>query len=328
MARSIRTTRGNLGNPRGTLNKQAERLLRRNEAADKAASKAAATRTAVARLDRNETGEFLVSAFAAERNPDLGISVPKFPITAHQVLENMDGFVAVPDPVWKGRSVQYKVPHPGIVFLGVVNAKGEAVNKMVVNHSGDDFEQIRAKVRAGQILMDYLRFLEGKSGQEFHLGSVYVAGDLITEFCFAAAADQGVTMEGLRVRPNAQFTYDELAEKLGESIPVSAFGGAVEYFYRVPHSHTIVNVVRSMVLMMEGKASQLDEEVAKHLVWFANMYGALPDDEKRLVRYSATDVLDDLQTMVDMEKARATLAGGNGHADVGEVAEAAAVETA
>lgn len=333
MARSFRTTRGTLGDPKGSLvinNRKAERLLRAADKADKAVAGAVVTR-----LNQNKVGEFLVSAIAAELNPELGISIPIFPLTARQILEGMDGFVAVPDPVWKNRSAQCKVPHPGIVFLGVVNAKNSAVdeaNRIIqsgwADDLGDDFERARAKVRAGQILIDYLHFLEGRNDQEFRLGFVYLAEDLITDLCFATAAESGVTLKGLRVRPSAQFTYDELVENLGGSIRVSAFEGAVEYFYRVPPPHTVISVVRSMMLVAEGKSSQLDEEIRKRFAWFADLFAGLSDDEKRLVVYSAGDVLDDLQAAVDLAKERAALAGGNGHADVAAsdaVAEAEAV---
>lgn len=332
MGRSIRTTRGNLGDPRGTLGKKAERMLRKNEAAEKKVGKISMTW-----LDRNETGEFLVSALAAELNPDLGINVPNFPITAREVLENMDGMVGAPDPVWKDRSMQYQVPHSGIIFRGVVNAKEDAVKAadLIVQLGwadglGDDFERARAKVRAGQILVDYLHFMEGKNSQEFPLGSVYMAEDLITDLCFATAAESGVTLKGLRVRQSAQFTYDELVENLGGSIEVSAFENALEYLYRVPPAHAIVSVVRAMMLVAEGKGDLLDEEIRKRFTRFAGLFAGFSDDEKRLVLYSAADVLDDLQTVVDMAKARAVLAAGNGHADASDAVteEIAAVEAA
>ena len=333
MARTVRSTRGSLGNPKGSLSRQAERMLR---AADKT-ERAAATMAVAARLNQDEVGRFLVSALAAELNPDLEISVPACPVTARQIIWGMDGFVAVPDPVWSGRNIQYQVPHPGIVFKGVVNAKNEAVKAadQIVQSGwygnlGDDFERARAKVRAGQILIDYLHCMEGKAPSEFPLGSVWVAEDLVTDHCFALAADHGVTLKGFRVRQSTQFTYGELAENLGRVIAVSAFGGELEYRYSLAFCSPqyVTNIVRSMMMVVDGRASELNEETQKRLARFATMYNTLPADEQRLVRYAAEDVLKDLQAMVDMEKVEAVLAAGNGHAAASDAVAVEGVETA
>ena len=111
---------------------------------------------------------------------------------------------------------------------------------------------------------------------------------------------------------------------------MSAFGGELEYRYSLAFCSPqyVTNIVRSMMMVVDGRASELNEETQKRLARFATMYNTLPADEQRLVRYAAEDVLKDLQAMVDMEKVEAVLAAGNGHAAASDAVAVEGVETA
>ncbi|MFY9493327.1 MAG: hypothetical protein WAP55_02540 [Minisyncoccia bacterium] len=309
------------GNGKMGLGGKAERMLRRSQATGVGV-------TQPKRLDRNETGRFLVAALADELNPDLGIFVPKFPVSAGLVLMNMDGPVEAPDPVWKGRSMTYLVPHPGIVFTGVVEAKNVAHAEAIAivesgwaNGVNNGLAAARAKVRAGQIIIDYLHFLEGKNRVEFQLNSGFVAGDIVTDRCLSVAEESGVALKFINVRQSAQFGHEELMESLGGVITIQTFGGALEYTYRLPHPKAVATAVRGLVIAVEGRGT--DQKAVQH-------FSRMPEDERRLFIFSACDVLDDLLEMEVPEAAEATRVSGNGH-DTGDEAietEAATEEVA
>ena len=105
------------GNGKVDMSRKAERMLRQSQASGVVQPK---------ELDHNAIGKFLVSALAAELNPELGIAVPDFPVSGCQILMNLDGLAEVPDPVWKRRTLTYQIPPRKIVFFGVVEDKNKA----------------------------------------------------------------------------------------------------------------------------------------------------------------------------------------------------------
>ncbi len=319
-SKSTRSTRSSLGNPRAGFNSKADKMLRQAAAQEKPV-----IRTTVSKLNRDDVGRFLVSALAAELSPELEITVPDFPLSGYQILQNMGGFFTAADPVWKGREMQYKIPHQGIVFGGVVSAKnaslGEA-NQIAqsgwVNGIGNAFAVARAKVRAGQIIVDYLHFLEGKKKDTFDLGSTYIADDLVTELCLLQAEEQGVVLRGISVRPSAQFGYEEIMEGLGGIVNVSAFGGGLEYAYRLPDPMSVIGAIRNLVLATQGEGV---------LDWAKERFGQVSAAEKRLFVHISGDVLSELYELTEVSRHAEVekIVGGNGHPVVAEpVAEAEA----
>ncbi|MBI2465863.1 MAG: hypothetical protein HYV66_01365, partial [Candidatus Sungbacteria bacterium] len=289
------------------MDAQASKMLRRAAAMQEKMM----IRRTVTRLDRDQLGEFLVSALAAERNPDLEIRVPQFPLTASQILQNMDVVFTAPDPDWKDRKMQFKVPHQGVVFVGVVNTKNKALEEAGqiimsgwANGLATAFAVAQAKVRAGQILVDYLHFLEGKNESVFGLGATYVADDLVTEVCLTQAEEQGVALKDASwIRQSAQFGYEELMEDLGGTISVSAFEGELEYTYRLPDPMSVIGAIRNLILATQGEGM---------LDWAKARFSQMSDREKRLFVYVAEDdVLRELYELAAAEKAATEKAGGN-----------------
>ena len=306
------------GNGKMGLGGKAERMLRKSQATGVGVIQPK-------RLDRNEISKFLVAALADELNPDLGIFVPKMPVSAYQILMNMDRTVEAPDPVWKGRTLIYLVPHPGIVFAGVVEAKSVAHTAAIAivesgwaNGVGNGLAAARAKVRAGQIILDYFHFMEGKKKKEFGLNSVFVAQDIVTDRCLAMAEERSVALEFINIRQSAQFGHEELMENLGGSITVRAFEGALEYTYHLPPPNAVATAVRGLVIAVEGRSS--DQKAVQH-------FSRMPEDERRLLIFSACDVLDDLAGIeiataeLATEAAEAARAAGNDHSAGDEAVE-------
>ena len=300
------------GNGKMDLGRQAERMLRQSQASGVVQPRV---------LERNAIGKFLVASLAAELNPDLGIAVPEFPVSFYKILMNLGGQADVPDPVWKKRTLAYQIPSPRIVFFSVVEAKNvahaETISIVVksgwANGAGNEFAVARAKVRAGQILVDFLHFLEGKNKAEFWLNPAYVAQDIVVDRCFTTAEESGVALKFLKVRQSAQFGHEELMENLGGAIAIRAFEGALEYTYHLPHPKVVVTAVRGLVMAVVGRST--DERAVEY-------FAPMPDDERRLLLHVACDVLDDLAGMEIPEAAAAAKMSGNGHeAGVVEVTE-------
>lgn len=329
MARTNRSTRGStrgtLTNPTG-LDAKASKMLGRVAAQEKVV-----VQPTINRLDWDQLGRFLISALAAELSPELEITVPDFPLTAGEVISNMDNLFEAPDPVWRNRRMQYKVPHPGVVFESVVAAKNQALADLDritgpwANDLGDAYATTRAKVRAGQILVNYLQslyLLERSQNQKtteliFNLINVYVAEDLVTELCLAEAEKQGVVLRDIVVRPSAQFGYEELMENLGGDIKIKAFGGKMEYTYHLPDPISVAGAMRDLALATQGEGSL--NSVKK---WFHKMSA----DEQRLFVYVVDDVLRELIELAAAEKVETENVGGNGH--VADPAVAVEAETA
>ena len=310
------------GNGKMGLGRDAERMLRQSQQASGSGV------IQPKRLDRDAIGRFLVASLAAELNPELGITVPEFPVDSYQILTNMDQLVKVPDPIWKSRTLTYQIPHPGIVFCGVVEAKNAAHAETIAivesgwaNGVGNGLAAARAKVRAGQILVDYLHFLEGKNQSEFWLSASFVAQDILVDRCLAVAEESGVGLRFLKVRQSAQFGHEELMEYLDDVITVKALDGALEYTYHLPHPKAVATAVRGLVIAVDGRGA--DQKAVEY-------FSSMPEDEKRLFFHMACEVLDDLMGMEipAAELATEAKAAGNGHAAASDAVAVEGVETA
>jgi hypothetical protein len=293
-----------MATPVSSVERKAERMLRASGA------------TAVPKNlpDRDTTGRFLVDALVAELEPDLGIVVPDYPISARDLLSNMGGEFVQSNGTWKSRSWLYKVLQAGSLFIGVVNAKNEAVklvNRIVesgwTDPESDEYLFARAEVRAAQVLVDWFHWKEGKNKEVFFLGAAFVAQDLITDLCLSQADEEGVALSHIRVRESAQLSYETIMENLDGVVTLTAFGGALEYRYKLPHPGSIHKVVRGLAGIVSGdvKPDEKNEGVARWLI-------GLPEAEKDLYAFSAGDVLAELKGMEEPAK-------GNGKPKKGDV---------
>jgi hypothetical protein len=200
----------------------------------------------VKKLEKGDVGRFLVAALAAEREPDLGIVVPTFPISAAEVLASMDSTVDVPNATWKNRCWRYHVPSHRDVFFGVCDAKSVALaeaNQIIeagwINGVGNAFPIARAKVRAGQVLIDWLHFKEGRSKDELSLSATFVASIMITDLCMHDAEVSSVPLIHIKVREAAQLTYEEITENLNGGVEINAFDEVLKLRYRLPHPGSV-----------------------------------------------------------------------------------------
>lgn len=209
-------------------------------------------------VDRDDLAYYIVEAIAGEMaGHEIGTSYERFRFTPAEAIAHMDGTVAVETGGDRFKRQRfYGIPHPGVMFTGVVyGIKNPAVakaNELLKNLSAQDaaqYEELCWKIRAGQVMVDFLHF-----GKEVADGKRQ-PGDITIKFAHKGVAKALVHMALVRlaIAENFPLQAAEVPQyfpldwnrtvgsmsRAGGKVRVTVLNGAVDVEYILPYNGAI-----------------------------------------------------------------------------------------
>lgn len=256
--------------------------------------------SAPVRIDRDQLAKYMVDSLASEiSGVQIGDTTPPFRFSAEQALANMDGKVAVEVGERFKTTVFNAIPHPGIIFGGIVTVKNRAVEAAnLLISSGflkerlEEYGVERRRVMVAQVLLDHFHNLKEvvdkkrtPGDNRRRLAPDKVAEFLVVEGALTRARDAEFPVDGYGVSEYFPVSVKMLEANMsptGGGVRVKAFGGVLDVEYVVPPNGQIFYAVCDIKRDAESEAEAMSGSMA---------------DEAALKIQSAAAVIDMLHNM-------------------------------